>query len=106
MLYNKRWEKTIEARPVTLLDRFIDWLGTKNADEVYRWPNRHTCACGQFAKAIGREKWWEPSAPDWLEWKQLNSLALFAAAKPSQLTFGALLAHARRVRDAAKLTDE
>lgn len=60
MLYDKRWDKQIDATPdlefqgVTLRG-FIAWLETKNPADEYNYCRASTCAIGQYKTSLGHK---------------------------------------------------
>lgn len=116
MLYDPKWEATetvlpdawarVKSEPLTKENMlsFMAWLETKPADEVYIFMDSENCACGQYARAIGVERWMDRHRTGSF-WFTANSLAgAFGDPKEwvEKHTFGQLLERCRaHVRDHA-----
>jgi len=76
------------ARPeINSAEHILLWLASKPPQQRYRWPNRHSCACGQYwAKHVDAEHpgSWALRGSEAL--RLLNDIAF--ACRPH--TFGAL----------------
>jgi hypothetical protein len=84
-----------------LRDQMIAWLEEKDPNSHYNWDSPVTCACAQFAAAVGREDEWKALVLGHQldEWGNLNVIARGADARGAdgwrEWTFGALLERLR-----------
>ncbi len=78
---------------------FKEFVSKKNANEHYAWMNPSICACGQYAKSIGRKDWMYADG-DVRLWSKLNRIARGngVSTDNSDWTFGAL---AERLKEVA-----
>lgn len=54
MLYDKRWDKTIETKSDPFsLDTLIGWLEKQPADKVYCYVDNGRCLLAQYFEAMG-----------------------------------------------------
>jgi hypothetical protein len=90
-----------EATSEPSLPGFINWLESKDPNEHYQWRYSEICACGQYAKHLGKKEWQHTGSI----WLTLNSLArgddLYAELDPKKRTFGQLLDRAKKVKEPA-----
>ncbi len=99
MLYDPKWNENREN-----LNDFLAWVEQQPANKSYNWGSCEGCACGQYAKAIGREGWTEKCLLGTQFWRNANTLALGPPdsqrwtyrAISARWTFGAL---ATRIRE-------
>ncbi len=82
MLYSPKWSEN--------LNDFLAWVEQQPANEPYNWANSQNCACGQYAKAIGKEEWILQALKGVSFWQMANALALGEPGDPLRWTFGAL----------------
>jgi hypothetical protein len=79
-----------------LIDLAIAWAEQQNPDGEYNWDSVDGCACGQFARSVGRQKEWAAEYfhdHSLVGWKSLNSLAQFWPR-----TFGGFLERMKEYR--------
>jgi hypothetical protein len=85
----------------SLRDQMIAWLETQNPAEHYSWGSNDACACGQFAKSIGRYDDWRSrrghATLDDEAWINLSIIARLGTHRSSQWTFGNFLQALRKV---------
>ncbi len=72
------------------------WAG-KRPDEAYNWRDPAECACGQYAREIGRVKEWfghsQCRGGRASRWDMLNTIA--RGGGPEDWTFGKLVTRAK-----------
>lgn len=90
MLYDKRWDKEIKAKPLTL-PSLIAWLEMQPADGRYCTLPMETCLLGKFAAAMGAKDLGDTSC---LLGNNKN-FANVAFPIDGSMTFGAALKRAR-----------
>lgn len=71
------------------LEAALEWARSKHPEEKYDYWSVLHCACGQYAKHLGVEKWWGQRGGFW---DKLNGLA-----GTGQKTFGSLADRIERV---------
>jgi hypothetical protein len=83
----------------SLKHRFITWLQEQPPEKEYRYSDARTCACGQFARAIGEFKNWNLGDQ---VWRELDAYAWSAHPR----TFGKILAQFKRYPTIKELRKE
>lgn len=66
----------------SLKEQMLAWLDGKDPSKHYEWNSLTECACGQFAKSIGRFEEWRnhargdiPVGKNSQKWEELNHIA-------------------------------